>query len=171
MKLLGAITLFFVCAALGFYIANWYARRAKELRQLRGALSVLETEISYGHTPLDQALTYVGSRETGPVGRFFTRCGELLRKKGGASAFDCWQKALAEVKSELALREEDRKILVRLGKKLGLSDREDQLHHLRLAQTTLETEEAHALIEKEKYEKLFRNLGVLTGALLVILMY
>lgn len=171
VKLLGAVLLFFVCAMLGFWKAGQYVKRSEELRQLRGSLSALETEITYGATPLHRACQQIGERESGAVGRFFTRVSERLYKSDGRSAFECWQQTLTEMKSELSLKEQDRTILTRLGSKLGLSDKRDQLHHLRLAQTTLEVEEAHAIKERDKYEKMYRNLGVLAGALLVILMY
>lgn len=171
MKLLGAVLLFFVCTMTGFWKARQYVRRSQELRQLRGSLSALETEIAYGTTPLHLACGQIGEREAGPVGRFFTRVSEQLCQSDGLSAFECWKHALIEMKPELSLREQDRKILIRLGHKLGLSDKQDQMHHLRLAQKTLETEEAHAAREQEKYEKMYRSLGVLAGALLVILMY
>ena len=152
-------------------MARRYVRRTEELRQLRGALSFLETEITYGATPLHQACRHIGERETGPVGRFFNLVSEHLCKADGTSAFDCWKQELFEMKNELAIRERDRLILHRLGQKLGLSDKSDQVHHLRLAQANLETEEIHANKEQEKYEKMYRTLGVLAGALLVILMY
>lgn len=171
MKLLGAVTVFFVCSWAGFWRARLYARRTEELRQLRGALSFLETEIHYGETPLYLACRRIAERETGPVSRFFSLVSDKLSRADGTSAYECWQYALLAVGSELALSERDRQILFRLGQKLGLSDKTDQIHHLRLAQTHLETEEAQAMKEQETYEKMYRSLGVLTGALLVILMY
>lgn len=171
MKLLGAVLLFFVCTMMGFWKARQYVKRSEELRQLRGSLSALETEITYGATPLHLACQQIGEREPGAVGRFFTHFAKQLSQSEGRATFECWQQALFDMKSELSLREQDRTILIRLGNKLGLSDKRDQLHHLRLAQTTLEAEEAHAIRERDKYEKMYRNLGVLAGALLVILMY
>lgn len=171
MKLLGAVIVFFVCTLTGFWRARLYAKRTEELRQLRGALSFLETEIHYGATPLHLACKRIAERESGPVGDFFTLVSERLSRADGTSAYECWRHALLEMGSGLALGERDRQILFRLGQKLGLSDKTDQIHHLRLAQTNLETEEAQAMKEQETYEKMYRSLGVLTGALLVILMY
>lgn len=171
MKLIGAVILFFVCAFFGFHLASLYGRRVTELRQLRGALSVLETEIMYGNTPLTIALHDLGTRENGPIGNLFLRIAERLKQHDGRSVFDCWQTSVNEMNRVLALREQDRRILIRLGRTIGQSDRQDQIHHLRLAQTTLESEERQASEEKAKFEKLFRSLGVLTGALLVILMF
>lgn len=171
VKSFALIMLFLVCALSGFSIARLYVRRTEELRQLRGALSFLETEITYGTTPLHEALRQIGEREAGPVGLFFSRVAERLCKKDGTSAFDCWQNVLFRMKTELSLLERDRHIMLRLGQKLGLSDKGDQLHHLRLAQANLEIEEAQAMKEQEKYEKMCRSLGVLVGALLVILLY
>lgn len=171
MKFLGAVLLFSVCTFFGFWKSRLFVRRSEELRQLRGSLSALETEITYGATPLYLACKHIGERESGPVGRFFNRVANRLSQSDGLSAFECWQQALTDTKPELAILEQDRKILIRLGSKIGLSDKQDQIHHLRLAQTTLETEESHAIKEQEKYEKMYRSLGVLAGVLLVILMY
>ena len=59
-------------------MARHYARRTEELRQLRGALSLLETEIAYGATPLYLACRHIGEQETG-AGRalFLPRIPEL----------------------------------------------------------------------------------------------
>lgn len=50
-----------------------------------------------------------------------------------------------------------------------MSDREDQLKHLKLAQQQLLAEESGARDDQARYEKLSRALGILLAALVVIL--
>ncbi len=58
-----------------------------------------------------------------------------------------------------------------LGAKLGLTDRDDQVKHLRLAVNQLRGEEELAKDEQQRYERMWKSLGLLMGALVVILMY
>ncbi len=67
--------------------------------------------------------------------------------------------------------EEEKGIVLKLCQVLGSSNRSDQLHHLDLAQENLQMEENKAREEQETYEKMVKTLGVLSGALLVILMF
>jgi stage III sporulation protein AB len=64
----------------------------------------------------------------------------------------------------------EREVMIDFGKTLGLSDRQDQLQHLRMAVANLKVEEDHARDEQVRYEKMCKTLGFLAGALLVILM-
>ena len=62
-------------------------------------------------------------------------------------------------------------MIIDFGKTLGIFDREDQLAHLARTQTHLEVEEGRAREEQERYEKMCKSLGILGGALIVILIY
>ena len=48
---------------------------------------------------------------------------------------------------------------------LGQSDREDQMQHLARAKANLEVEEKKSRDEQIQYEKMFKTIGVLAGAL------
>jgi stage III sporulation protein AB len=61
-------------------------------------------------------------------------------------------------------------VTLRLGSILGMSDKDDQLKHLRLAAVQLKAEEDAARDDQAKYEKMSRSLGLLLAALVVILM-
>jgi stage III sporulation protein AB len=65
----------------------------------------------------------------------------------------------------------EQEVMLQLGHVLGLSDRSDQVKHLRLAVSQLQAEEVDAREEQRKYEKMWKSLGVLIGGLIVILMY
>lgn len=71
----------------------------------------------------------------------------------------------------MSLKEPEREILIDFGKTLGVSNREDQLTHLARVRTNLEVEENQARDEQLRYEKMCRSLGILGGALIVILIY
>jgi stage III sporulation protein AB len=79
--------------------------------------------------------------------------------------------AIEEKWKKTVMGEEEKGIVLKLCQVLGSSNRWDQLHHLDLAQENLQMEENKAREEQETYEKMVKTLGVLSGALLVILMF
>jgi stage III sporulation protein AB len=52
-----------------------------------------------------------------------------------------------------------------------MSDRENQQKHIRIALSHMQAEEKEAYEAQTKYEKMSRTLGILTGILLVLLMF
>ncbi len=171
LKLMGAVLLLMSASAAG-YLAAWkYAERPRQIRRLRLALSLLETDISYGFRPLDEACRLIARRESEPVASLFNRCADNLQQLDGASTFQCWQQAVEEIWPQTAMKQPEKEILLDLGKTLGASDRADQQHHLMLAMSNLRVEENEAREEQSRYEKMCKSLGVLSGLLLVILMY
>jgi len=171
-KLLGAVFILAASTMGGFYIAKKYTERPRQLRVMQQALQMLETEIVYGAVPLDMAMKHIGDRLSGSiVKKIFITMSNNLRELDGASSFECWQMAINKHFYETSLKSQDREILLQFGQTLGVSDREDQIKHLKLAIQTLATEEDLAREDQKKYEKLSKNLGVLLGLLIVILIY
>jgi stage III sporulation protein AB len=171
MKLMGACFVITTSTWIGFQLAKLIADRPKQIRQLCAALSMLETEIGYGTRPLLQACAQIGERDLGVISRLFQACRDHLAQMDGASTYECFRQAIVSEWKSTAMKRAEQSILLNLCQTLGMSDREDQLHHLALAFTHLEVEERKALEEQKQYEKMYKTVGVLTGALIVLLMY
>jgi stage III sporulation protein AB len=103
------------------------------------------------------------------VAAIFVRTASRLRADG-ASVRDVLRAAVGECWPRTAMREPEREALIRLGDALGVSDREDQIRHLRLAAAMLRAEEAGARDEQARYGKMWRSLGFMAALLVVILM-
>lgn len=171
IKLLGACLILLSTSAFGFRKAWAFAERPRQIRQMRGALSQLRTEISFGSRRLDRICEQIGQREQEPVRSLYAHCAENLKTLDGVSTFECWKRAVEKTWPLTALKGPEREVMIDFGKTLGVSDREDQLAHLARTQTNLEVEESRAREEQERYEKMCKSLGVLGGALIVILIY
>lgn len=169
LKLIGALLVVLSGTLIGFSQAARYADRTQQIRQLLHMLQRLETEISYGHTPLPDALERAAGGTAGPVAAIFTGTAARLRE-GGAPLRECLKAAVEEGWSATALRMTERSALVRLGDTLGISDREDQIKHLRLAAAQIQAEEAGARDEQARYGKMWRSLGFMAALFVVILM-
>jgi stage III sporulation protein AB len=169
-KWLGAFMIIGSTTYLSWQVASRYARRPLELRELQTALALMQTEVEYGMTPLPQALL-AATRGTGDrIGSIFRRTADYLAAGTGITAGEAMQVALVETKDETALTENDQAVLLALGSVLGSSGRHDQVRHLRLAMERLAGEESRALADRDRYEKVARYLGPLSGAALVLIL-
>lgn len=164
LKAIGALCIIAAAGSYGMVVAQGFARRPQELREAQAALSMLETEISYGVTPLKEALETVGRRCDGALGGLFTRAAEALAARDGMTAGEAWERSLVRYSARAPLRPEDLAALRSLGAVLGNSDREDQTRHLRLAAERLKILAARAEDEARRNVRLWRYLGFLAGA-------
>jgi stage III sporulation protein AB len=154
---------------IGFLQASRYAARPRQIRQLVHALQRLETEIGYGYTPLPEAVQRSALHLPEPAASLLSGVTERLSRADGLTFRECWEQAVNGHWPGTAMRGSEQAALIRLGSALGISDREDQIKHLRLAMQQLKAEEDAARDDQARYEKMWKSLGVLIAALVVIL--
>ncbi|WP_248925297.1 stage III sporulation protein SpoIIIAB [Paenibacillus hamazuiensis] len=171
LKLIGCVLILFSGTMFGFYQASLLSRRPKQIRQFIQAVQRLETEIVFGLTPLAEAFGKLSSQLTEPAAGLFRTAGERLAAASDCSAADIWREAAEEQFRLTAMKTGEKQILLQLGWALGRTDRDDQVKHLRLAVSQLQAEETGAIEEQKRYESMWKSLGILMGALVVILMY
>jgi len=164
LKAVGALCVVAAAGSYGIVVARDYARRPGELRDVQAALSMLETEIAYGATPLTEALEAVGRRCDGALAGLFTGAAEELAARDGVTAGEAWERSLVRYGARAPLHREDLAVLRSLGAVLGATDREDQTRHLRLAIERLRILAARAEEEAHRNVRLWRYLGFLAGA-------
>lgn len=170
LTFVGAVIVVICATLIGFSVASFYSRRPGEIRALQNALQLLETEISYGFTPLPEALASVAERCDIRVALLFNRASQELMTMRGITAREAWETALDEYYVKSALTRADRAILLELGNSLGISDREDQVKHLMLAKEQLKLEQSKAEDASEKNTKLYNYLGFLGGLTIVLIL-
>jgi stage III sporulation protein AB len=170
VEALGAALILGVTSWTGLQVAAGYANRPRDLRDLQTGLAVLQTEVEYGATPLPTALRSA-SLAAGPrAGPIFYTAAEGMQTGGGVTAGEAMRAALIKVGARTSLRPEDLEIMAALGAMLGASDRSDQVRHLSLARERLVGEEGRAQSERERYERVARYAGVLSGAAIVLIL-
>lgn len=170
MRWLGLGLVVVACAGWGWLRAAELARRPGELRVLRTALQALESEIGFGVTPLPAACQRIAGLYPEPAASLFRRTGDGLTAADPAPAPAAWRRAVLEVTRASALTPDDARILLALGPYLGVTDRDDQIRHLRLAMHRLEAAEAGARELEQRWGRLYRYGGLLAGALIGLLL-
>jgi stage III sporulation protein AB len=173
LKFAGILLILFAGTMIGFLQAARYAARPRQIRQILHALQRLETEISYGQTPLPEALFRISGMVSQPLSALFARISRSLHNdsaESGETVRECWERAVNDFWPATAMKNTEKEAMLRLGATLGGSGREDQLKHIRLAMIQLQVEETSARDDQHRYEKLSRSLGMLGAALVVVLM-
>ncbi|SHE52210.1 stage III sporulation protein AB [Caldanaerobius fijiensis DSM 17918] len=168
LKILGSTMVLFSTTFLGISIANNYKLRLTALRDIQRCLEYLMTEVIYVQTPLPEAFintAKIASKEIAPL---FEATIEILEREENCSIKQAFIKSLEKL--DLPLDREDIKIIKHLGNTLGSTDVENQVRAFKLALSRLSKQEELALKLKEKNEKLFKEIGFLCGAIIVILL-
>ncbi len=171
LKFVGGVLIIGAATLFGFLKAAHYIRRPKQIRSLISALGRMETEIMYALTPLPEAFASLSKQVAEPLSSLFRITSERLLKSDGKSTREIWQWSVNDVWTRTSMKQAEQEVVLQLGAVLGLTDRSDQIKHLRLAISQLQTEETESREEQRRYEKMWKSLGVLIGALIVILMY
>lgn len=171
VKLIGACLIIFAGTMIGFYQALQLSRRPRQIRQLIQALQRLETEITYGFNPLPSALLTISRQLTLPLSQLFQIVGEQLTVSKNRTTEESWRFAIESCWQHTAMKSTEQEAFLQLGLTLGITDRDDQIKHLHLTASQLQTEELTAWEEQKRYEKMWKSLGLLSATLVVILMY
>jgi len=170
-RLIGGLLIVSTTGFAGWQMARLYARRPLELRQFISALQMLETEITYMATPLPDALSRVAEQVEPSVTPFFSFIVNELKSSRGRSASEAWNNALEWYYPQSALGRSDLGILRGLGNSIGISDREDQGKHLRLAAEQFKMALVTAEDAAAKNVKMWNYLGLLGGLIVVLALY
>lgn len=170
VKMLGATLIILAATLAGWHKAGQYANRPRQIRHLIVALKRLETEITYGYTPLPDALRAIARGQQSPIKLIFEHAASEMDKHN-LTAQESLQLAISKYWGHTAMRIAEQEIIHQLSYTLGTSDREDQAGHISAAISQLQHEELQAREEQGHYEKMCKSLGLLSGLLIVILLY
>jgi stage III sporulation protein AB len=153
----------------GALVSRQLTRRPLDLAAAAAGLEVLRTEIAYARTPLPQALRRAAAGSSGPAAGLMREVAAGLDSGQRADPGDAWARALAAADGRSAWTDADVAALERLGHALGRSDAGEQTRHIALCVERLRQLEAEARAGAERQGRMWRYLGVLLGAALVLM--
>jgi stage III sporulation protein AB len=168
---IGMICILLACSLFGYVKAQHYARRPDQIRLLIVALQRLESEIVYAQTPIAEVFMHMSKQMPVLFSEMFRSMADRLNDNQGLSLGEIWADALQQYWPHSSMKKQEFEIASQLGHVLGTSDFRDQIKHLRLAMSQLQAVEVESKQEQQKYESMWRSLGLLIGALIVILIY
>lgn len=169
LKITGLLLVMAASTLIGFKAAQSIEGRLKDLRDIGIALQILEREMVFLAKPLPEALLSA-SKIKSNVSTLFKECGEMLSSKMGFCISDAWDACINKNFMNTFLNEDDKQILLNLGKSLGSYDIQNQTQNIRLIISQLLIQEKKAEEAILKSAKMYKNLGVLAGAAIVIVL-
>lgn len=170
LKILLSIVIIISTSYLGYVYSGSYVKRFENLICLKSSLKILETEILYGSTPLPEALMNVYKKSNEKIRDIFKYINEDLIVNKRELVISSFLNVRDKMYSDYFLKKDEIESFMDLGRVIGSSDKYDQEKnfHLLFSQFDYFIEEARA--ERDKYEKMYRNLGVLTGLGIIIIL-
>lgn len=153
---------------IGVLISGKYKNRVSDLREMKNALSMFETKVRYTYEAVPEIFKQIAGNfqsENSSIAKIFKIASENMKYR---PAGDAW--ALALEVTDTNMNKEDIKTLKGLRKLLGKTDVEGQLSEIELTTSFLDIQITQAEKEKEKNEKLYKTLGVVTGLAIVIIL-
>ncbi len=169
IKIIGVCLILLATSMTGFQFARALRLRAQQLRQWQSALTILESEIMYGQTPLREATQRISTQIPMPVARFFMLLSDNLeRQTDGMSTI--YENALQHYMETVTLSAAEFEIIRQFGATLGKHDRFAQQQQIQITITHLARIEKEAVLRQQSYEKMTQYLGVLSGLLIVMLL-
>ncbi len=170
LKILSSLLIVFSSSLIGYYYGNKYSLRLENLLYLEQCIKILETEIVYGAIPLPEALTNVYLKGNKKVSYIFEEVKSNLLNNKDEDLYGSFYRVGSKLIEELNFTKEDVELFLSLGRLLGSSDRSDQEKNFKLLLNQIEILKDEALVEKNKNEKVYKNLGILAGIAIVIIL-
>ncbi len=169
MEVIKYFILFLILIAssmIGKFISKKYVYRLQELEEIQNSLNILKTKIKFTYEPIPEIFDEISKSSCKNVSNIFKNAKD---KMNNATAHIAWKDAVEETITNL--KNEDKQVLVTLGKLLGQTDVEGQLSQIEITEKFLEGQLKEALEEKHKNEKLYTRLGTIIGLVIVIVLY
>lgn len=169
MKWIGALLFIGTTTWLGFEISKRLSDRPKHIRQLKNALQILEAEILYSQSPLQDAFSMIAKQIPKPMNLFFQSLYADMQGEG-TNLYRLWDTNVDALMKATSLGSNEKEILKQFGRTLGQHDFIQQQKHIRLAITHLDRELEEARDNQYKYGNVSKSLGFLCGLFIVILL-
>ncbi len=168
LKYAAIAILFLGCTYIGFYYGEKFKKRCKALADIKKAVMFLNTEVMYYNTPLPEAFNNIGLKLPNPLDNLFKEMAYLLREDQCESVYHVFNQVYDNYQEELKLKEGDRRILDDFFKSLGGSGIYGQEKVFKLAAEEIDLNYGEAEVEAKKNIKMYRTLGICSGAILAI---
>lgn len=163
LKFAGLFLIGLSAFGVGMSAAHALGEQVHELETARAVLDGLAGELSYGLTPLDEAVNRLCRRESLQRAVYLETCAGFCRE--GKPFPEAWRESICQNRR---FSEPDKEALIGLSDILGQASLEEQLtslaHVKRILDASLEQARGYA----ESHGKLYRTLGALGGVFLVI---
>ena len=159
-RLLLGILLWFLAGFLGFYESYRLKLRVSQLEQLQSVLKLLETEIRFARIPINTFLERFKDSHS-----IIKSC--YARYQNNLDFSSAWTEMINQIS---VLNKEEKNVFCEFGKSFGTTDHFGQLDSCNLMQSHITRMQEEARSNLQKKGTLYRSLGFLCGAGIVLIL-
>jgi len=170
IKLLACAAILGSCSGLGILFAAGFKKRVKQLAELENAFVQLEYDVGFLNIPLDEAFEKISKNSNNGISDIFKYISYRLKKNKCCDMPKVWKRAIERSEYDLYLNDADKQILLDFSKTLGQGNSEKEKNNIKLTLMRLKIAQTEALTAASSNVKMYRGLGVLVGAFIVILL-
>ena len=168
LKALGVVLLMGGCIGVGLGKIRGMDRRINALRAFLCSLEVIERELDFRLSPMDELLQIASQGTPEPISGLLKKCSDELRKGLEYPFSELWGRLVREHLTMMT--KNDLECILSLGSILGRYDTDGQRQAVERVRTVLTQSLMNALSERKGQGKVYGVLGATTGAFLVILL-
>ena len=150
-------------------MAQGYVERVKNLQEFITALSLLRSKIAFGQEVLEISFLDISIACNSKVGKIFSDVATELNYTN-IPVSEIWSNKIDEYFRSLDFNFEDEKILTDFGNLLGRGSIDEEIRNINLAVERLKTKLENATVDRNKYAKLYRTIGGISGTALAIIL-
>ncbi|MDO5573481.1 MAG: stage III sporulation protein AB [bacterium] len=175
-KILGVVLIMTGSIGVSCRIIHDMKKEVELKKNLIKMLQLLESEIRHHHLNLPECFAVTAGRLTGQVAAFLMDLSDDLKNKMGTSLSELWQEKVrihftsGNDAADGILGECEIVQLCRFGTELGFSDQTIQLNMIRQYEQQLQEDMDRAVMKIRETSRIYRTMGILGGAFLVIML-
>ena len=170
LKILGMLLTVTAFSLTGFSYAKTIITRIEQLNEIKKITVMLEGELRYGNSTIEEAMRAISNRTMSPFSEFLLQVANRLSENSGESFSDIWRKNADEILKDTKLNKEDISELCALGDSLGYLDLKAQSESIALYKERLALRLNELNETSSKKVKMYRSLGVSMGILTAIIL-
>lgn len=157
--------IFLTCSAIGILKSKKYIDRVEELKEFKSGLNMFKAKVKFTYEPIPEIFKQISTNLNSKIGNVFQIASNNMKV---VTAGEAWNMAIDT--DILNINSEDRDVLKNLSKLLGQTDIEGQLNQIELTTNFIDEQISKAERERLKNEKMYRNLGMIIGIGIVIIL-
>lgn len=171
LKIVGVIMVITACTGMGVYEGRELTKHENVMKQIRQMLLLLKGEIQYGNSSLFDIFAKISLKIEGETGFFLKELLQEIRKNDRYMFYDIFEACAERKMITKRMSLEEKEDFLSFGKQLGGSDRKTQIAQMEIYMKELEYDIEKLHMEVQEKKKLYRNMGVLCGFFLVIILW
>lgn len=166
IKTMGMVLVITATTLIGFSKSNECVRRIKCLKALENIIVRIQNEIRYIQLPLTDIFNNCSECGNETISAVFRDAHKLLNTHSGETIETLWKLAITQ--NEKRIHTDDIPLFISLGEHLSNTDVDGQLKALKLFERNLSETISNVENTYNKNKKLYRWLGLYSGATIIL---